>query len=107
MTTIFFAALAALLASSTPIFIALAGAVMFVIWLDGFMPMAIVVERMFSGIDSFALMAIPFFILTGTLMGVGGLSRRIVNSTAQMCLHLIRRSSKSGQVQTPALGSTS
>lgn len=78
MTTLFFSLLGLLLASSTPIFIALAGAVMIAIWLDGFMPMAIVVERMFSGIDSFALMAIPFFILTGNLMGVGGLSRRVV-----------------------------
>lgn len=78
MPIIFASLLGLLLASSTPIFIALAGAVMIVIWLDGFMPMAIVVERMFSGIDSFALMAIPFFILTGNLMGVGGLSRRII-----------------------------
>ncbi|MGE0845274.1 MAG: TRAP transporter large permease [Flavobacteriaceae bacterium] len=78
MTAFFTSALGILLASSTPVFIALAGAVMLAIWLDGMMPMAIVVERMFSGIDSFALMAIPFFILTGNLMGVGGLSRRIV-----------------------------
>ncbi len=79
MTGLFVSLLAVLLASSTPIFIALAGSVMFVIWLGGNMPLAIVVERMFAGIDSFALMAIPFFILTGCLMGVGGLSRRIVN----------------------------
>ncbi len=79
MPTIFASVLGVLLASSTPIFIALAAAVMIVIWLDGMMPMAIVVERMFSGIDSFALMAIPFFILTGNLMGVGGLSRRIIH----------------------------
>ena len=78
MTTVFFSLLGLFLAASVPIFIALAGAVMVVIFLDGFMPMAIVVERMFSGIDSFALMAIPFFILTGNLMGIGGLSRRIV-----------------------------
>lgn len=79
MTGLFLGLLAVLLASSTPIFIALAGTVMAVMWLGGGMPLAIVVERMFAGIDSFALMAIPFFILTGTLMGVGGLSRRIVN----------------------------
>lgn len=79
MTGAFLGLLALLLASSTPIFIALAATVMAVIWLGSAMPLAIVVERMFSGIDSFALMAIPFFILTGTLMGVGGLSRRIVN----------------------------
>ncbi len=78
MTTFFFSALLVLLASSTPIFIVLAGTVMLVMFLGGSVPLAIVVERMFSGIDSFALMAIPFFILTGNLMGVGGLSRRIV-----------------------------
>lgn len=78
MTTLFFSLLAALLASSTPLFIALAGAVMLAIWAGGMMPIAIVVERMFSGIDMFALMAIPFFVLTGNLMGIGGLSRRII-----------------------------
>lgn len=78
MAPLFLSLLAILLASSTPIFIALAGAVIVVMWVGGTIPMTIVVERMFSGIDSFALMAIPFFILTGTLMGVGGLSRRII-----------------------------
>ncbi|WP_119460840.1 TRAP transporter large permease [Rhodospirillaceae bacterium SYSU D60014] len=78
MTTIFFSLLGILLASSAPLFIALAGTVVIIIWLDGMMPMAIVIERMFSGIDSFALMAIPFFVLTGNVMGVGGLSRRII-----------------------------
>lgn len=78
MTTAFFSLFAFLLAASVPIFIVLALSVMVMIWLGGMMPMAIVVERMFSGIDSFALMAIPFFILTGNLMSVGGLSRRLI-----------------------------
>ncbi len=78
MTTAFFSLFAFLLAASVPIFIVLALSVMAMIWLGGMMPMAIVVERMFSGIDSFALMAIPFFILTGNLMSVGGLSRRLI-----------------------------
>ena len=78
MNTVFFSTLLVLLASSTPIFIVLAGSVMLAMYLGGSVPLVIVVERMFSGIDSFALMAIPFFILTGNLMGIGGLSRRIV-----------------------------
>ena len=36
-------------------------------------------QRMASGIDSFALLAIPFFILSGLLMGSGGIARRIIN----------------------------
>lgn len=78
MTTLFFSLFAFLLAASVPIFVVLAFSVMVMIWLGGMLPMAIVVERMFSGIDSFALMAIPFFILTGNLMSVGGLSRRLI-----------------------------
>lgn len=78
MTTAFFGLFAFLLAASLPIFIVLALSVTVMIWLGGLMPLAIVVERMFSGIDSFALMAIPFFILTGNLMSVGGLSQRLI-----------------------------
>lgn len=78
MAAAFFSLLGVLLASSTPVFIALAGAVMVLLWFEGLMPQAVVVERMFSGIDNFTLMAIPFFVLTGGLMSVGGMSRRIV-----------------------------
>lgn len=36
-------------------------------------------QRMASGIDSFALLAIPFFIFSGMLMGSGGIARRIID----------------------------
>lgn len=38
-----------------------------------------VAHRVATGIDSFALLAIPFFILSGMLMGRGGLARRLVD----------------------------
>ncbi len=38
-----------------------------------------VAQRMVSGIDSFALLAIPFFILSGQLMGRGGIARRLID----------------------------
>ncbi|MFP4546771.1 MAG: TRAP transporter large permease [Fidelibacterota bacterium] len=38
-----------------------------------------VAQRMASGIDSFALLAIPFFILSGQLMGRGGIARRLID----------------------------
>ena len=43
------------------------------------MPVQMVIQRLFAGIDSSALMAIPFFILAGDLMNRGGLAGRIVN----------------------------
>ena len=39
----------------------------------------IVAQRIATGIDSFALLAIPFFILAGALMGRGGIARRLID----------------------------
>ena len=36
-------------------------------------------QKMVSGVDSFSLLAIPFFILAGEIMGAGGISDRLVN----------------------------
>ena len=41
--------------------------------------LAVVGQRLFSGINSFSLMAIPFFMLSGELMTAGGISKRLVN----------------------------
>lgn len=44
---------------------------------DGRIPFTLVISKMFGGIDSFPLMAIPFFVLTGTLAGACNLTDRI------------------------------
>lgn len=46
---------------------------------QGNIPIVIVVQKMFTATDSFPLMAIPFFILAGSLMEFGGISRRLVD----------------------------
>ncbi|HDP68465.1 MAG TPA: TRAP transporter large permease [Candidatus Marinimicrobia bacterium] len=38
-----------------------------------------VAQRMATGLDSFALLAIPFFVLSGQLMNHGGIARRLIN----------------------------
>ncbi len=43
-----------------------------------------VAQRMATGIDSFALLAIPFFILSGQLMGRGGIARRLIDFAKAM-----------------------
>ncbi|UYG00644.1 TRAP transporter large permease [Halomonas sp. GD1P12] len=78
MVITFLALLAALMLLGAPIFIALAGSVMATMSSFSHIPLAIVVERLFAGLDKFPLMAIPFFILTGSLMSAGGLSQRII-----------------------------
>ena len=43
---------------------------------------------MINGADSYPLLAVPFFLLAGELMNVGGLSRRIVNVALAMVGHI-------------------
>lgn len=70
--------LAVLLVASTPIFIAVAGSVLLVFILFSDITLIIIIQRMFAGLNKFALMSIPFFILAANLMGEGGISKRIV-----------------------------
>ena len=51
------------------------------------MPAGLVVQRFFSGLNSFTLLAIPFFILAGALMESAGISQRIVDFVATMVPH--------------------
>lgn len=41
--------------------------------------LAAIIQRMVSGVNSFSLIAIPFFILAGEIMNEGGISRRLIN----------------------------
>jgi tripartite ATP-independent transporter DctM subunit len=43
------------------------------------MPIVLVAQQTLQGINSFSLLAIPFFIMTGQLLGAGGLANRIVD----------------------------
>ncbi len=46
------------------------------------------IQRFFAGIDTFGLMALPFFILAANLMDTGGLSRRILNVARGLVGHI-------------------
>ena len=62
-----------------PVAIAMAGAsLIYVLW-SGSLPAFVVIHRMVSGIDSFPLLAVPFFILAGNLMNNAGITNRIYN----------------------------
>ncbi|MGL4566970.1 MAG: TRAP transporter large permease subunit, partial [Fusobacteriaceae bacterium] len=42
-------------------------------------PTIVVAQKMVEGVKSFSLMAIPFFIIAGEIMGQGGISRRLID----------------------------
>lgn len=51
-------------------------------------PLPILGQQMIHGISSFSLLAIPFFILTGQIMGEGGLALRLVNFATLLVGHI-------------------
>ncbi len=67
------------MAGGIPVAIAMAGASLTFILLSGSLPPFVVIHRMVSGIDSFPLLAVPFFILAGNLMNNAGITTRIYN----------------------------
>lgn len=48
----------------------------------------IIAQNVINGVDSFPLMAVPFFILAGEIMNTGGLARRILNFAIALVGHL-------------------
>ncbi len=66
-----------MLVLGVPVAIALGGASLLYILLSGQAPDVVVVHRMVNGLDSFPLLAIPFFILAGNLMNSAGITNRI------------------------------
>ena len=75
---ILFAVLVFFLLLSVPVGIAV-GVATAVVMIGGDIPFTIIAQKAFSGMDSFPLLAIPFFMLAGQLMCMGGIARRIVN----------------------------
>lgn len=71
--------LVVLFALSVPVAVSIALASVFAIQFFSNLPMLVVPQRMFTGLDSFPLMAVPFFILAGAIMTQGGISARLVD----------------------------
>src|SRR2546425_7721522 len=69
----------ALMLFGLPVAVAMAGASLTYILVSGSVPDIVVAQRMIAGIESFPLLAVPFFILAGNLMNVGGITTRIYN----------------------------
>ena len=78
----------ALLVIAAPVSVAMGLAAAVAILWAGKAPINTVVTQMVSGMDSFPLMAIPFFILAGELMERAGISERLVYLAKTMVGHI-------------------
>lgn len=88
MITALVVVFALLLLSATPVSFSMGLAAVAAIVQNGKVPMNAVVTQMVSGMDSFPLMAIPFFILAGELMERGGISEKLVNLARALVGHI-------------------
>lgn len=73
---VLFILLVILLVIGVPVAVSLALASLAYILIDG-LPSVVLIHNMINGIDSFPLLAIPFFILAGHLMNTGGITNKI------------------------------
>jgi TRAP-type C4-dicarboxylate transport system permease large subunit len=69
----------ALMVTGLPVAMAMAVASLVYVMVSGTIPDFVVIHRMYGGVDSFPLLAVPFFIWAGNLMNSAGITNRIYN----------------------------
>lgn len=88
MTLTLFAAMLVLFVLGMPVAFVLGASAAVAMVLDGRLPLATVPQKMAAGVDNFPLLAIPFFIMAGSLMNTGGMTRRLVDFASSLVGHI-------------------
>lgn len=88
MTATIFLLLLVLIGMNVPIFIALASTAFLVFAVFTMMPLDILPQRMFAGVEGMALLAIPYFMLAAQIMGKSGVTARLVRFAETLVGHL-------------------
>jgi tripartite ATP-independent transporter DctM subunit len=83
---VLFGGLFLLLLIGAPVFVAIGGSALFYMVLNGLSPL-MAVQRMVAGVDSFTLLAVPFFILAAGLMNASEVTRRLYDFAHSMVAH--------------------
>jgi C4-dicarboxylate transporter, DctM subunit len=86
-SAIIFGLLIALMLTGMPISIALGLTVLTFVFTMTQVPIESVALKLFTGIERFEIMAVPFFILAGTFLTHGGVARRMINFAVSMVGH--------------------
>ena len=84
---IIFGLLVALMLTGMPISIALGLTVLSFLFTMSDIPIQSVALKLFTGIEKFEIMAIPFFILAGNFLTHGGVARRMIRFASSMIGH--------------------
>lgn len=73
-------AMVVLLLIGVPIGVSLAMGMLVMVMKSNIMTLPYIAQSLYSGLDSFTLISLPFFMLAGSIMEVGGLSKRLVKA---------------------------
>jgi C4-dicarboxylate transporter DctM subunit len=88
MTLTLFLVFGALLIAGVPVGIGMGIAAATALWIDGSFPLTIVAHRMVNGVNSFPLVAVPLFILAGSLAGEASIATRLVRFSDALLGHI-------------------
>jgi len=84
---VIFGLLAVLMLTGMPISISLGLTVLSFLFMMTQVPLESVALKLFTGIEKFEIMAIPFFILAGNFLTHGGVAKRMINFATSMVGH--------------------
>ncbi len=88
MLELTFLVFAIMLLLGVPIAFGMGIASLAALWFTTNVSITLIPQRLFVGVDSFSMMAIPFFMLAGEFMETGGISRRLVNFSYALVGHI-------------------
>jgi tripartite ATP-independent transporter DctM subunit len=88
MATLVLVLMVAFFATGMPVAFAMGVASLVYMLVQGSLPLISIPQRMLNGADNFPLLAIPFFMLAGSLMDNGGVTRRLVNFSSALVGHI-------------------
>lgn len=88
MTLAVFILLAVLIGFNVPIFVSLSATAFIIFALFTKIPLEILPQRMFAGVEGMTLLSIPFFMLAAQIMGRGGITRRLIVFAQALVGHL-------------------
>ena len=83
-----FLAFSVLISTGAPITVALGLSSLLVMVLDPNIPLWSAIQRSYSAVDNFVLLAIPFFILSGSIMNEGGITQRLMKLALALVGHI-------------------
>jgi len=86
--TVFFASLALFLVVRIPLAFSMGMSSLLFLLLAGNIPLMVLIQKTFSGVNTYPMLALPLFILAGAIMNVGGIARRLIDCAGAFVGHI-------------------